>query len=112
LLFVVSACNDNETNLTETDPSLTSMSVNAKTVDGTGTSSVQAYLTNGNMESNTVGYWRGGTTFTGFSFDYSSTESVSPSHSLSIVASNALDKNFTYWLKHSKPMIMLVRKSR
>ena len=64
---------------------------------GTESPSVQAQITNGNMEDNTTGYWKGGKSSSGYSFNYTDIESFSPSHSLNINAANTENESFAYW---------------
>ena len=62
----------------------------------------QGTLINGDMEDNTNGYWKGGSfSNNNYRFNYSDAESVSPSHSLNIIASGSY-KSFAYWAQTFK----------
>ncbi len=63
----------------------------------TGSPVSQVAFTNGDMENGTNGYWAGGSYSNGsYQFNYTEDESVSPSHSLNIIASGT-SKSFAYW---------------
>lgn len=99
-LFIVAACSNSDNNPTEQP--LATENEYAKIVEGNETVVSTSAFTNGDMENSTTGYWKGGTSFNGYSFLYSNKESVSPSHSLSITAVNAAPKNFVYWAQTIK----------
>jgi len=62
----------------------------------------QSTFINGDMENNINGYWKGGSfSNNNYQFNYSNTESVSPSHSLNIIASGSY-KSFAYWAQTFK----------
>ncbi len=94
------SCKEDNSNLTE--PENNSGISYGQEAFGTDLVTSQNSITNGNMENQTVGYWKGGTTFNGYSFVYSDKESVSPTHSLSIESKDAKSGNFVYWAQTFK----------
>ena len=101
-LFTVAACSNSDNNPAEAEQPLATENEYAKIVEGNEAVVSTSVFANGDMENNTIGYWKGGTSFNGYSFTYSDKESVSPSHSLSITAVNATPKNFVYWAQTVK----------
>lgn len=98
LLFIsllIFSCNE-ESNITESNTTANESILASETI-GTTSNTNNNGLINGNMESGDSGYWKGGTKFQGYTFNYSNAEYVSPTHSLNIVASNSPKDNFTYW---------------
>lgn len=70
---------------------------NGKEMVGNESPLYQTSFINGNMEDSTNGYWEGGYLLnSGYQFHYSNKESVSPTHSLNIVASGT-SNSFAYW---------------
>ncbi len=93
MLLLAYGCRQNESTIVQ--PNIDTQL--AKTNFGTGVSTVQSNITNGDMENGTTGYWNGGSSITGYTFQYSAEESVSPSHSLSITADGTAKGSFAYW---------------
>lgn len=69
----------------------------SKTLSGSESPLTQNAFTNGDMENGTDGYWHGGNfSNASYTFIYSDSEYVSPSHSLGITGKGS-SNNFAYW---------------
>jgi hypothetical protein len=94
--FILSfaGCKNNETSPVE--PGNTTIQPGNDKIGNIAPQNQPAFI-NGNMEDGTKGFWNGGN-FTGgsYTFNYADNESVSPSHSLNIVALGT-SGSFAYW---------------
>ena len=97
--ILFSGCRKNDSTIVQPDNSLNQPT---KELSGSESPLSQIALINGDMEDSTNGYWSGGNlSNNGYSFNYSNTQSVSPSHSLNIQASGT-SNSFAYWAQTFK----------
>ena len=93
-ILYLTGCNQSDSSVVSPNADSTQL---GRIMNGNESPIMQSAFTNGDMEDNTNGYWKGGSfSNDSYQFNYSNTESVSPSHSLNIVASGS-SKSFAYW---------------